>query len=288
MTWGQFFVYQGFNGPPDGCTRRRAASTTSTSTSEAVEKRVTRCLYRYGSEQRPLDVRTRSSSRTRPPTGMATQEFTVYRTHHGPIVRREGEQWVSMRLMQDPVKALTQSYMRTKATNYRSFRDTMELHTNSSNNTVFADADGNIAFFFSNFIPRRAPRSTGTTRSMAAIRQPTGMECSRRREPERAESAERLDLEHQQLALYGGRPQQPEEGGLSAVRRNRRLTIRAVFMPSACSKDGRTSRWIRWLPRRFDPALPEFDLLVPTLLRAYADVGARTRAAASSLNRSRS
>ena len=34
----------------------------------------------------------------------------------------------------------------------------MELHTNSSNNTIFADADGNIAYFHSNFIPRRDTR----------------------------------------------------------------------------------------------------------------------------------
>ncbi|HTL05737.1 MAG TPA: penicillin acylase family protein, partial [Gemmatimonadales bacterium] len=38
------------------------------------------------------------------------------------------------------------------------FRETMELHTNSSNNTVYADADGNIALFHSNFMPRRDPR----------------------------------------------------------------------------------------------------------------------------------
>jgi acyl-homoserine lactone acylase PvdQ len=34
----------------------------------------------------------------------------------------------------------------------------MELHTNSSNNTIFADADGDIAYFHANFIPRRDPR----------------------------------------------------------------------------------------------------------------------------------
>jgi acyl-homoserine lactone acylase PvdQ len=31
----------------------------------------------------------------------------------------------------------------------------MELHTNSSNNTIFADGDGDIAYFHGNFIPRR-------------------------------------------------------------------------------------------------------------------------------------
>jgi len=34
----------------------------------------------------------------------------------------------------------------------------MELHTNSSNNTIFADADGDIAYFHGNFIPRRDPK----------------------------------------------------------------------------------------------------------------------------------
>jgi len=34
----------------------------------------------------------------------------------------------------------------------------MELHTNSSNNTIYADADGNIAYFHGNFIPRRDPK----------------------------------------------------------------------------------------------------------------------------------
>jgi acyl-homoserine lactone acylase PvdQ len=60
--------------------------------------------------------------------------------------------------MQDPLNALTQSYTRTKATSYKAFRETMELHTNSSNNTIFADADGDIAYFHSNFIPKRDPR----------------------------------------------------------------------------------------------------------------------------------
>src|SRR5258706_131155 len=91
--------------------------------------------------------------------GMAERTFTVYSiSSHGPIVRAVGDKWVSVRLMQEPVKALTQSYTRTKATDYKSFRQTMELHADSSNNTIFADADGNIAYFHGNFIPRRDPK----------------------------------------------------------------------------------------------------------------------------------
>src|SRR6185436_3260195 len=91
-------------------------------------------------------------------SGMAQKEFTVYRTHHGPIVREADGKWVAVRLMQEPLKALTQSYSRTKAKDYKAFRDTMELHTNSSNNTIYADADGTIGYFHSNFIPKRDPK----------------------------------------------------------------------------------------------------------------------------------
>ena len=86
---------------------------------------------------------------------MAEKKFTVYYTLHGPIIRELNGKWVSIRLMQEPVKALMQSYLRTKAKDYRSFRKTMELKANSSNNTIFADADGDIAYFHGNFIPRR-------------------------------------------------------------------------------------------------------------------------------------
>src|SRR5262249_5528572 len=113
--------------------------------------------YKYGAEERPV-----KSWMIRVPYkaagGMAQKTFTVYRTHHGPVVREADGKWVSVRLMQEPVKALTQSYSRTKATSYNAFRDTMGLHTNSSNNTIYADADGAIAYFHSNFIPRRDPR----------------------------------------------------------------------------------------------------------------------------------
>src|SRR6185369_3461086 len=92
-------------------------------------------------------------------SGMAEKTFTVYRTHHGPIIAAtKDNKWVAIRLMQDPVKALTQSYSRTKAKSYEEFKQTMDLHTNSSNNTIFADSSGNIAYFHGNFIPKRNPK----------------------------------------------------------------------------------------------------------------------------------
>ena len=156
VTWGQFFVYQGFN-ERAGWMHTSSGVDAVDEYAETIVKQGDRLYYRSGGEERPLTVTTVVIP-YKTPTGMAKREFTVYRTHHGPIVREADGKWVSVRLMQEPVKALIQSYTRTKARDYKAFRRTMELHTNSSNNTIFADADGDIAYFHANFVPRRDPR----------------------------------------------------------------------------------------------------------------------------------
>ena len=153
VTWGQFFVYQGFNDRA-GWMHSSTGADNIDEYLETVTKRGDHFVYRYGAEERPV-AEERAVVRYRTPQGMAQKDFTIYRTHHGPIVREMNGKWVSVRLMQRPVDALIQSFTRMKARDLESFRKIMELHTNSSNNTTFADADGDIAYFHSNFIPRR-------------------------------------------------------------------------------------------------------------------------------------
>jgi acyl-homoserine lactone acylase PvdQ len=121
---------------------------------ETVIKKGDRFYYKYGSEERPM-VATQITVPYKTDHGMAEKKFTIYRSHHGPIIREANGKWVAIRLMEEHIKALTQSYSRTKARDYKSYRQTMELMANSSNNTIFADADGDIAYFHGNFIPRR-------------------------------------------------------------------------------------------------------------------------------------
>src|SRR6266511_521152 len=153
VTWGQFFVYQGFN-EHVGWMHTSSGVDAIDEYAETVVKKGDRYYYRYGAAERPVTVSTITVP-YRTAAGMARKTFSVYRTHHGPVIRRAGDKWVSIRLMQNPVNALTQSYTRTKARDYQSFRRTMDLHTNSSNNTIFAAANGDIAYFHANFIPRR-------------------------------------------------------------------------------------------------------------------------------------
>ena len=84
--------------------------------------------------------------------------FTVYATHHGPIVSQRDGKWVAIALMQKPIEALQQSFLLTKARDYAGYMKVMELRANSSNNTIFADADGDIAYLHPQFVPRRDDR----------------------------------------------------------------------------------------------------------------------------------
>lgn len=157
VTWGQFFIYQGFNERAGWMHTSSGVDNIDEYREMVISKGEGLNYYKYGNEERPMKT-TRITVPYKTPAGMMKKVFTVYRTHHGPVVREAGGMWISVRLMEDPMHALMQSYSRTKARDYKSFRQIMELHTDSSNNTVFADADGDIAYFHSNFIPRREQR----------------------------------------------------------------------------------------------------------------------------------
>ncbi|NDW13948.1 acylase [Alteromonas genovensis] len=153
-TWGQFFIYQGFN-------ERVGWMHTSTYVDvideyiETVIEKEDGLHYVYGDEHRKLKTRLIELPYKAKDGTMQQKQVTAYFTHRGPIVRSHNGKWVSVRLMEEPVKALIQSYSRTKAQNYDEFYSAMKGLTNSSNNTVYADADGTIAYFHGNFVPRR-------------------------------------------------------------------------------------------------------------------------------------
>jgi acyl-homoserine-lactone acylase len=152
-TWGQFFIYQGFN-ERLGWMHTSSAVDATDEYIETVLEKDGRYFYKYGAGEKPFITKTVVVP-YRTASGMTERKFTVYYTHFGPVVRSVESGWVAYRLMQEPVKALTQSFLRTKSRNLAEYRKTMELHANSSNNTLYADREGNIAYFHANFIPRR-------------------------------------------------------------------------------------------------------------------------------------
>ena len=156
VTWGQFFVYQGFN-EKTGWMHTSSRADAIDEYSEKIIERADGFYYQYGDQELKLQEKIVELKFLKA-NQLHSRKFNVYFSHHGPIIRSEEDRWVSIKLMQKPVEALTQSYMRTLARSYEDFNETMELRTNSSNNTVFADSDGNIAYYHGNFIPRRDPQ----------------------------------------------------------------------------------------------------------------------------------
>ncbi|WP_439642358.1 penicillin acylase family protein [Gemmatimonas sp.] len=153
VTWGQFFIYQGFNSRL-GWMHTSGGGDVIDEYLETVTPKGKRWTYKYGTGTRAVTSKViRLPYKTA--TGMAEKVITAYFTHHGPVIRMDGAQWVAVKMMNNPLDAIQQSYGRTKATNYETFKQVMALRTNSSNNTVYADADGVIAYFHGNFIPKR-------------------------------------------------------------------------------------------------------------------------------------
>jgi len=156
-TWGQFFVYQGFNAQA-GWMHTSTGADAVDEFAETIVRRSGKLFYRYGSQDRPVQVAAVTIPYRLGRGGLSSQTFTVYRTHHGPIVRAENGKWIALALMNKPVEALEQSFGRTKTTDLASFQKVAALAANSSNNTLFADAKGETALLLPQFMPKRDNR----------------------------------------------------------------------------------------------------------------------------------
>jgi acyl-homoserine-lactone acylase len=154
-TWGQFFIYQGFN-KHVGWMHTSGGADVIDEYLETVTKKPDGMYYKYGATMRKMRERKIVLPYKGANGAMQSRTVTAYFSHHGPIVRQLDGKWVAVKLMNDPMHALMQSYGRTKATDYASFAKVMELRTNSSNNTVYADDKGNIGYWHGNFVPRRS------------------------------------------------------------------------------------------------------------------------------------
>jgi len=160
-TWGQLFIYQGFNAHA-GWMHTSSTVDVVDEFAEAVTRKDGKLFYRYGAEERPVGTRVVEIAYRTADGSLAKKSFTTYRTHHGPIVRaapdQEGGKWLAFAMMYKPVEALEQSFLRTKAVDYAGFLKVAELKANSSNNTLFADDKGEVAYLHPQFIPRRDDR----------------------------------------------------------------------------------------------------------------------------------
>jgi acyl-homoserine lactone acylase PvdQ len=154
VTWGQFFVYQGFN-ESCGFMHTSSAADVADLYAESVSKNANgKFEYKYNDTMRPVDEYKVTVSYTENGS-MKTKTFTTYATHHGPVLARQDGKWLSLKTKNRSLKGLIQSWERIKSKSITDFMKVLNYRSNLSNNTVYADRDGNIAYWHGNYMPRR-------------------------------------------------------------------------------------------------------------------------------------
>jgi acyl-homoserine-lactone acylase len=153
VTWGQFFVYQGFN---EHCGWMHTSSNVDVADmyAEKVINKDGKLYYEYNNQQKPI-TQKQITIRYKNGRDIQTKNINAYYTHHGPIMGVRDGKWVAVKGYNRSLTSLQQSWLRTKAKGYEDYQKIMELRSNTSNNTVFADDKGNIAYWHGNFVPKR-------------------------------------------------------------------------------------------------------------------------------------
>ncbi len=153
VTWGQFFVYQGFN---EYCGWMHTSANVDVADMyiEKISVNGSKMTYLYENAHRPVKQK-QISIKVKYGNDLITKTFTTYSTHHGPVMAKRNRQYISVRSANRMMNGLLQSWQRTKAKGLEEYKKVMALRGNTSNSTVFADKFGNIAYWHGNYVPKR-------------------------------------------------------------------------------------------------------------------------------------
>jgi acyl-homoserine lactone acylase PvdQ len=153
VTWGQFFVYQGFN---EYCGWMHTSANVDVADlyEEIIEKKNDRLFYKYNGQLRPVQQK-KIIIKYLEQNQIKEKSFNALYTHHGPIMSKRNGKWISLRSNNRSMTSLVQSWQRTVSKSFKDFKRVMDLRANTSNSTVYADREGNIALWHGNFIPIR-------------------------------------------------------------------------------------------------------------------------------------
>lgn len=153
VTWGQFFIYQGFN---EFCGWMHTSSNVDVADmyAEKITKLNKGLYYEYDKKLYPVGKKQIEIKYLE--NGLLkSRKFETYFTQHGPIMAARDGKWISLKHKNQNPQSLLQSWVRTKSKSFEDYQKAMDLTANASNNTVYADAKGNIAYWHGNFIPKR-------------------------------------------------------------------------------------------------------------------------------------
>ncbi len=156
VTWGQFFIYQGFN---ENCGWMHTSSNVDVADlyAENIVTKNKKLFYEYDGQLLPV-VEKKITIKYLENGKLIPKTFTSYFTNHGPIMAKRDGKWISLKSFNRSIKSLEQSWIRTKSKSFVDYKKAMDIKANTSNNTVYADKEGIIAYWHGNFIPIRDPK----------------------------------------------------------------------------------------------------------------------------------
>lgn len=153
VTWGQFFIYQGFN---DNCGWMHTSSNVDVADMYAEKITTKNGKLYYEFDKKLLPVIEKEIAINYIENGkLIPKKFKAYFTNNGPVMAKRDGKWISLKSNNRSMTSLIQSWVRTKSTSFEDYKKAMDLKANTSNNTVYADSKGNIAYWHGNFIPIR-------------------------------------------------------------------------------------------------------------------------------------
>jgi acyl-homoserine-lactone acylase len=153
VTWGQFFIYQGFN-QHCGWMHTSSYADVGDLYAEKMSKKDGKWYYEYNGSLKPVSTRKLVLNIG---NGDKVEQKTItgYYTHHGPVLGSRDGKWLALKANNRSYNALLESWLITKANTLAEYKKAMDLVSNASNSTVYADDKGNIVFWYGNYIPKR-------------------------------------------------------------------------------------------------------------------------------------
>jgi len=270
VTWGQFFVYQGFN-EHLGWMHTSNNVDIADMYAEKITKTDKGLFYEYDKKKLPV-IEKKVNIKYLEGNSLKTKSFNTYFTNKGPIMAIRDGKWISLKSKNRNTASLVQSWVRTKAKSFEEYQKAMDLKANASNNTVYADNKGNIAYWHGNFIPVRDTKYNwsdvvdGSTSATAW----KGLHNVK-------------DMVHLYNPINGWL-QNCNSTPFSVAGKN--SPIKANY-PSYMAPDGENFRGVaanrlldkpakydldKVIAMGYDTYLPAFEVLVPALLKAYAQL----------------
>jgi acyl-homoserine lactone acylase PvdQ len=281
VTWGQFFIYQGFN---EHCGWMHSTSQADAidEYKETILKKGDSLFYAFGKSMRSIRKKQITLS-YKTEKGMMSRVFTGYFTHHGPVIAKAGEQWLTIKMMQEPLLALTQSYLRTKASGLMDFKKVMELRTNTSNNTMYADDQGNIAYWHGNFMPKR-----NTTYDYNLPVEGSDTETEWQGLHNANETIQLVNPATGWIQNCNSTPftsagaSSPDKTKYPAYMAPDFENARGIHAIDVLSREA-SFTLDKLIQAAYDPYLPGFDKLIPSLIESYVDISNTNEAMKSKL-----